>query len=114
MPRTAPGIDHASLNRKETAMPSEFDPIHSFPSRTGSSRQSDPLSEMTLDAGRGIFDTMKSNAADYGKIDQDPDLSAVDKAVGKRKILALDILLGGVTITGSLGLLWLARKIFPS
>ena len=57
---------------------------------------------------------MKSNAADYGKIDQDPDLSAVDKAVGKRKILALDILLGGVTITGSLGLLWLARKIFPS
>lgn len=74
----------------------------------------DQFMGIALDTGRGAINTIKENAGDYKVISQDKNLTSVEKALGKRKILAADI---GLTLAGgggTLGLVWLAKKIFAT
>lgn len=47
-------------------------------------------------------------------INEDKNLSPVDKALGKRKVLAADIGLAMLGVGGALGLVWLAKKVFAA
>ena len=83
-------------------------------SQTMVEKYRDQFTGLALDTGRGLISTIKGNAGDYKVISEDKNLSVVDKALGKRKVLAADIglaLLGG---GGTLGLVWLANKIFAA
>lgn len=75
-------------------------------------KYSDQFMEMALDTGRYALHTLKENAGDYKCISEDNNASPVNKALGKRKILAADIGIGISTIGGLLGLIWLAKKVF--
>lgn len=72
----------------------------------------DRFTGLALDTGRGIISTIKENAGDYEMISVDNNLSPVDKALGKRKVLAADIGLAMLGGSGTLGLVWLAKKVF--
>ena len=47
-------------------------------------------------------------------INEDKNLSSVDKALGKRKVLAADIGLAMFGGSGTLWLVWLAKKVFAA
>ena len=72
----------------------------------------DQFMRMTLDTGCYALHTIKENASDYKKIGEDKNMSPVEMAMGKRKVLAADISLGICMTGGILGLLWLAKKVF--
>ena len=83
-------------------------------SQTQDEKYRDQFTGLALDTGRGVISTIKNNAGDYKVISEDKNLSAVDKALGKRKVLAADI---GLAVLGSgstLGLVWLAKKVFAA
>ena len=69
---------------------------------------------LALDTGRGIINSIKENAGDYKMISEDKNMSPVDKALGKRKVLAADIGLGALGNGSVLGLVWLAKKVFAA
>ena len=70
--------------------------------------------DITMDAGRHALHMIKENAGDYKEIGQDKTMTPVDKALGKRKVLAADIGIGLGTGGGILGLIWLGKKVFTS
>lgn len=74
----------------------------------------DQFTGLVLDTGRGILNTIKENAGDYKAITEDKNISPVDKALGKRKVLAADIGLGIGATGGVLGLVWFAKKVFAA
>ncbi|MBQ3277412.1 MAG: hypothetical protein IJH47_10275 [Oscillospiraceae bacterium] len=74
----------------------------------------DQFTGLALDTGRGVISTIKENAGDYKVISEDKNLSPVDKALGKRKVLAADIGLAMLGGSGTLGLVWLAKKVFAA
>ncbi len=74
----------------------------------------DQFMEMALDTGRYALHTIKENSGDYKCISEDKNTSPVEKAIGKRKVLAADIGIGIGTTGGLLGLIWLAKKVFAA
>lgn len=74
----------------------------------------DQFTGLALDTGRGVINAIKENAGDYKVISEDKNLSPVDKALGKRKVLAADIGLSMLGGGGTLGLVWLAKKVFAA
>ncbi len=70
--------------------------------------------DLSLAFGHGALNSIKENASDYKAIDDDESLSTVEKAVGKRKILFWDIGIGSATISGILGLIWIAKKVIAA
>ena len=72
----------------------------------------DQFTGLILDTGRGVIGSIKENTNDYEAINEDKRLSSVDKALGKRKILAADIGLGTLGTGSMLGLAWLVKKVF--
>ena len=74
----------------------------------------DQITGLSVEAGRGVISALKENVADYKAIDAAKELSPVDKAIGKRKLLAWDIGLGTGTLGLSLGVAWLAKKVFAA
>ncbi len=72
----------------------------------------DQFTGLILDTGRGVIGSIKENTNDYEAINEDKSLSSVDKALGKRKILAADIGLGTLGTGSMLGLAWLVKKVF--
>lgn len=74
----------------------------------------DQFTGLALDTGQGIISSIKENASDYKVISEDKNMSPVDKALGKRKVLAADIGLAMLGGGGTLGLVWLAKKIFAA
>lgn len=81
-------------------------------SQTVDEKYRDQFTGLALDAGRGVISTIKENAGDYKEISEDKNLSTVDKALGKRKVLAADIGLAMLWGGSTLGLVWLAKKVF--
>ncbi len=81
-------------------------------SQTIDEKYLDQFTGLVLDTGRGVINTIKENAGDYKTISEDKNMSPVDKALGKRKVLVADIGLGTLEIGSVLGLVWLARKVF--
>ena len=69
---------------------------------------------LAMDAGRDVISSIKENAVDYEIISEDKSLSSVDRALGKRKILAADIGLGTLGIGSVLGLAFIAKKAFSA
>lgn len=69
---------------------------------------------LAMETGRGIISSIKENAGDYKMISEDKSLSSVDKALGKRKVLAADIGLSALGTGSILGLVWLAKKVFAA
>ncbi len=69
------------------------------------------FNELVIDAGRSVIKNLKENADDYKAISEDPHMSPVDKALGKRKVIAADIGLGTLTLGCMICLVKLARKI---
>lgn len=67
--------------------------------------------DLTFIAGHNALNSIKDNLKDYNEINEDENISSVDKAIGKRKIMIMDIGLGTVTIGSVLTLVWLAKKI---
>ena len=47
-------------------------------------------------------------------IDEDQSMSSVDKALNKRKVLATDVCIGLGAVGGTLGLIWLGKKVFTA
>ena len=74
----------------------------------------DQFTGLILDTGRGVIGSIKENTNDYEAINEDKSLSSVDKALGKRKILAADIGLGTLGTGSMLGLAWIVKKIFAA
>ena len=70
------------------------------------------FTDMALDVGREAIKSIKDGASDYKAISEDKNLSPIDKALGKRKVLAADIGIGIGATGGILGLAWLAKKVF--
>lgn len=81
-------------------------------SQTLDEKYRDQFTGLALDIGRGVISTIKENASDYKMISEDKNLSSVEKAFGKRKVLVADIGLGMLICSGTLGLAWLAMKVF--
>ena len=59
--------------------------------------------ELGFDAAKELYNRIKNNSGDYKSIDEDDNLSSVDKAIAKRKIFIFDsslvvLLLGGLII----------------
>ena len=74
----------------------------------------DQIADMTLETGRYALHALKENSGDYKAIEKDQDLTSVEKAMGKRKVLAADIGIGLSAIAGTLGLIWLGKKVFSA
>ena len=74
----------------------------------------DQFTSLAMDAGRDVISSIKENAVDYEIISEDKSLSSVDRALGKRKILAADIGLGTLGICSVLGLAFIAKKAFSA
>ena len=74
----------------------------------------DQFTGLALDTGRGVISTIIENEGDYKVINEDKNLSSVDKALGKRKVLAADIGLAMFGGSGTLWLVWLAKKVFAA
>ena len=74
----------------------------------------DQFTGLVLDTGRGVINTIKENAGDYMVISEDKNLSSVDKALGKRIVLAADIGLAMLGGCGTLGLVCLVKKVFAA
>lgn len=74
----------------------------------------DQFADMTLDTGRYTLHILKENSGDYKVIGEDQSLSSVEKAMGKRKVLAADIGIGLGAAGGTLGLLWLGKQVFKA
>lgn len=74
----------------------------------------DQFTDMTLDTGRYALHVLKENSGDYKVIGEDQSLSSVEKAMGKRKVLAADVGIGLGAAGGTLGLIWLGKQIFKS
>ena len=74
----------------------------------------DQFIELALDTGREFINTIKENARDYKVISEDKNLSSVDKALGKRKVWAADIVLTLAAGVGMLGLVWFTKRVFAS
>lgn len=74
----------------------------------------DQFTEFVLDMERDVINTIKKNVGDYKAISEDKNMTPVDKAVGKRKVLAADIGLGTLGIGSMLGMVWLAKKVFAA
>lgn len=83
-------------------------------SQTMDEKYRDQFTGLALDTGRGVISTIKENAGDYKVISEDKNMSPVDKALGKRKVLAADIGLAMLGGGGTLGLVWLAKKVFAA
>ena len=83
-------------------------------SHTIDEKNVDLFNELAIDIGRGVISTIKENAGDYKAISEDEHLSSVDKALGKRKVLAVDIVLSILAGGGTLSLTWLAKKVFAA
>ena len=77
-------------------------------------RYREQFTGLALETGRGIINSIKENAGDYKTISEDKNMSPVDKALGKRKVLAADIGLGILGTGGALGLVWLTKKVFAA
>lgn len=82
--------------------------------KTLNERYREEFTGMTIDAGRCVVNTMKENVSDYKMIDNDPNISSVEKAIGKRKLMLCDLGLGTGMIGGFMGLAWLAKKLFAA
>ena len=74
----------------------------------------DQFMDMTLDTGRYALNVLKENSGDYKVIGDDQSLSSVDRAMGKRKVLAADVCIGLGAVGGTLGLLWLGKQVFKA
>ena len=74
----------------------------------------DQFTDMTLDTGRYALHVLKENSGDYKAIGDDPRLSSVEKAMGKRKVLAADVGIGLGAAGGTLGLIWLGKQVFKA
>lgn len=72
------------------------------------------FTDIALAFGHGAINSIRENASDYKAINEDEELSPVDKAVGKRKILLWDVGIGTVTISSVLGLIWIAKKVITA
>lgn len=70
--------------------------------------------ELVLDMGHGFINAIKENAGDYKTISAEEKMSSVDKALGKRRVLAADIGLGVLGVGSALGLMWLAKKVLAA
>lgn len=79
---------------------------------SNNSKYREQFTQMSINASQEVVNSMRNNFADYKVIDSDKSLSAVDKAIAKRKLLAWDIGIGTGSIGSFLGLAWLAKKIF--
>lgn len=77
-------------------------------------RYHDQFNDMTLDTGRYALHVIKENSGDYKIISEDQSLSSVDRAMGKRKVLAADVGIGLGAVGGTLGLIWLGKKVFTT
>ena len=74
----------------------------------------DQFTDMTLDTGRYALHVLKENTGDYKVIGEDQSLSSVERAMGKRKVLAADVGIGLGAAGGTLGLIWLGKQVFKS
>ncbi len=83
-------------------------------SQTPNEKYRDQFTGLLLDICRGAISTNKENAGDYKEISEDKNLSSVDKALGKRKVFAVDIGLAVLGCGSTLGLVWLAKKVFAT
>lgn len=83
-------------------------------SSTSDTKYHDQIADMTLETGRYALHALKENSGDYKTIEKDQNLSSVEKAMGKRKVLAADIGIGMGAVGGILGLLWLGKKVFTA
>lgn len=72
------------------------------------------FTDIALAFGHGAINSIRENASDYKAIDEDEELSPVDKAVGKRKLLLWDVGIGSATISSVLGLIWIAKKVIAA
>jgi len=70
----------------------------------------DQSMELVLDMGHGFINAIKENASDYKTISADEKMSPVDKALGKRKVLAADIGLSIFGLGGVFGLMLVVKK----
>lgn len=87
---------------------------HKVSNHTMDEKYRDQFTLLTINLLSDIFHSVKENAGDYKSISNDENLPSVDKALGKRKVLAADIGIGIGSAGGFLGLTWLAKKIFRS
>ena len=67
---------------------------------------------LVLGIGERFLISLNENIGDYKAISADANLSSVEKAIGKRKILLLDIFIGTATVSSILTLIWIAKKVF--
>ncbi len=72
------------------------------------------FTDMALDTGRFALHIINENSSDYKMIDEDQSMSSVDKALNKRKVLATDVCIGLGAVGGTLGLIWLGKKVFTA
>ena len=80
--------------------------------QTPDEKYRDQFTEIVLDAGRGFINSIRENLGDYKTISEDRNMSPVEKALGKRKLLETDIKLGTIGTGSLLGLIWFAKKVF--
>ena len=83
-------------------------------SQTPDEKYRDQFIGLALNTSWTVINTIKENAGDYNAIREDKSLSPVDKALGKRKLLAADIGLAMLGGGSTLGLVWLANKVFAA
>ena len=70
------------------------------------------FTQNTLDMGRGFISCINNNICDYKAIAEDETMSTVEKAIAKRKVVAIDIGLGTLGTGSVLGMMWIAKKVF--
>lgn len=99
------------INLKNKSITNNTVEKHSPTQSMTAEKHHEQVLETALDATRYAFHVLKENAGDYKAISTDKDLSSVDKAIGKRKVLAADITISFCSIGAFLVLAWGAKKI---
>ena len=79
---------------------------------THNPKNKEQFTALTFDFISGVFCSLKSNINDYDAIMADDNLSAFEKAIAKRKLLAVDIGIGAGTIAGGVIIVHVLGKIF--
>ena len=81
-------------------------------SQKADDKRREEFTEFVFDAGQNVYKNIKENVDDYKAINEDPNMSSVDKALGKRKVIAADIGIGTLLFSCMIGLAWVAKKVF--
>ncbi len=103
-----------STRTNNTLAHTENNTLRTAGNRALDEKYRDQFTGMALETGRNALNTIRENAGDYKAISEDKSMSPVDKALGKRKVMAADVGLGIGITGGVLGLVWLAKKVFAA